>query len=1039
MAEEVKYNNTLVSGRADETLTYTKYVKDESSGKSTKELLDEKVNKTDQLGTTQIADNAVTNEKLAEHSVDNTKLSHDSVSYDKIQNDAVITEKIQDNAVTTEKVEEKAITNTKLGDQSVDGRVVREASLETKHFANESVTTEKVARKSITKDKLADNSVDASQLVDGCIGNSKLFPDSVTTEKIKDSSVTNEKVADDTLGIEKFDPEFRKIIQAATGLPDYLSQMIQDVDKSVKQLNEKNTDLQSKVDDNLKKITINKSAQDEKNASLDKNMTKLNTRDDQITETLKNIVVTGGASVASAVTYDNTTSQLTSANIQGAVDELQGAKIDKTSILQEPGEDENKVMSQKAVSAKLSDISDKLDKKQDRFNNISEEAVESIVEEISIQNNEGEEIAHIDNNISNFRNLQSNGLPVLTKEDVDILNKNFSESESDDAEEQIWADNDYDLTAPDKSKEFVRIGNYGVKSKSFQTLDGSKVMLDNYETVSNIRNRRIKEMKEWNKLGVGMFIHWGVYSVLEGHYSGKNINGENINFTSSGIAEWILRLAKIPEGIYKSYQSMFTADKWNTDEVAKIAYNAGMKYIVITAKHHEGFVLYDSKFASWCTKTSSARNTLLDELKKSCEKFGLKFCLYFSQTTDWTTDGGYGQDFKNNENKDPYTNEQHLRYINETISVIKEMIERFDPYVLWYDAPSDKDNFASLKFLDIQLANYPQVIVNDRLFNDFHAGDFAIGEGNYYFGDRPYAENCYTINGSWGYNKKYDTEDHTISAAKILEQYIIESRARGQNALINIGPKGNGEIPSLIKARLSEISTFIKKYGFFFSTEPVNTVSFPNWGRVIKCGNTLKCFVWDKSKRITISGINTTFVKSVYVYDTESTDNLSIVDEYNMIISNIPSKEESEYPAVIDIEFSNHIVAEKFSNVISADNNKLNVSAFVTHSAYPALMGYGTDTYQLGSWTDISSISSVFKYEGETTDKTITFTKTLQEKNDISFTITLVNISNGKKQIINVINDTAEQTVSLEKGIVYEINIRKEVPEWYNLKDIIFS
>lgn len=350
MAEEVKYNNTLVSGRADETLSYTRYIKDESSGKSAKELLDEKVNKTDQLGTTQIADKAVTNEKLAEHSVDNSKLSPDSVSYEKIQEGAVVTEKIHDGAITTEKIEEKAVMNQKLGDQSVDGRVVREASLETKHFADESVTTEKVARKSITKDKLADNSVDNSQVVDGSIGNAKLSPDSVTTEKIKDSSVTNEKVANDTLGFEKFDPELRKTIQAATGLPEDLSQMIQDVDKSVKQLHEKDTNLQSQVNDNQQKITANKSAQDAKNALLDENMAKLNTRDDQITETLKNISATGGASVASAVTYDNTTSQLTSANIQGAVDELQGAKIDKTSISQESGEAEDKVMSQKAVS-----------------------------------------------------------------------------------------------------------------------------------------------------------------------------------------------------------------------------------------------------------------------------------------------------------------------------------------------------------------------------------------------------------------------------------------------------------------------------------------------------------------------------------------------------------------------------------------------------------------------------------------------------------------------------------------------------------------
>lgn len=338
MAEEVKYNNTLVSGRADETLTYTKYVKDESSGKSTKELLDEKVNKTDQLGTTQIADKAVTNEKLAEHSVDNSKLSPDSVSYDKIQNDAVITEKIQDNAVTTEKVEEKAITNTKLGDQSVDGRVVREASLETKHFANESVTTEKVARKSITKDKLADNTVDASQVVDGSIGNSKLSPDSVTTEKIKDCSVTNEKVADDTLGIEKFDPELRKTIQAATGLPEDLSQMIQDVDKSIKQLKENDTDLQSQIDDKQHQITAN-----------DDDISLLQTRSTQMEKAIKGISASGGASQATAVTYENSESGLDSVTAQGAIDELANKKFNKENIAQDFGDSEDKVVSQFAL------------------------------------------------------------------------------------------------------------------------------------------------------------------------------------------------------------------------------------------------------------------------------------------------------------------------------------------------------------------------------------------------------------------------------------------------------------------------------------------------------------------------------------------------------------------------------------------------------------------------------------------------------------------------------------------------------------------
>lgn len=188
--------------------------------------------------TSKIADQNVTSEKIADQSVDNTKLSSLSVTYDKIKDKAVITEKLNDRAVTTEKVEEKAITNPKLGDQSVDGRVVREASLETKHFTNESVTTEKIARKSITKDKLSDDAVDTSQVKDGSIVNSKLAKDSVSTEKIENGSVTNDKLADGTMKLDKFDPELRKAIESATGLPDNLVEMIQDVDENLAKLND---------------------------------------------------------------------------------------------------------------------------------------------------------------------------------------------------------------------------------------------------------------------------------------------------------------------------------------------------------------------------------------------------------------------------------------------------------------------------------------------------------------------------------------------------------------------------------------------------------------------------------------------------------------------------------------------------------------------------------------------------------------------------------------------------------------------------------
>ena len=188
--------------------------------------------------TSKIADQNVTREKLADQSVDNSKLSPKAVTYDKLNDKSVITEKLNDRAVTTEKVEEKAITNPKLGDQSVDGRVVREASLETKHLANESVTTDKIARKSITKDKIAEGAVDETLIKDGSIVNSKLSKNSVSTDKIENGSVTNDKLANGTLKIDKFDPELRKAIESATGLPDNLVGLIQDVDENLAKLND---------------------------------------------------------------------------------------------------------------------------------------------------------------------------------------------------------------------------------------------------------------------------------------------------------------------------------------------------------------------------------------------------------------------------------------------------------------------------------------------------------------------------------------------------------------------------------------------------------------------------------------------------------------------------------------------------------------------------------------------------------------------------------------------------------------------------------
>lgn len=232
MAEKKKYNSILISGRKDQTLTYSKYVKDEESGESVKESLDKKVNITDELTTQQIKDGAITNEKMAADSVGNTNL--------------------QDGSVSNEKLEDGSITN----------------------------------------------------------------------EKLAENSITKEKLKDNTIGVEKLDPELRQTINAATGLPENLVETIQNVDDTLKDHQKQLDDKQSQIDDKQKQITAN-----------DEDISLLQTRSTQMEETIKSIAATGGASQATAVTYNNEKSKLTAVNIQSAVDEV----VDKTAIKNEEG------------------------------------------------------------------------------------------------------------------------------------------------------------------------------------------------------------------------------------------------------------------------------------------------------------------------------------------------------------------------------------------------------------------------------------------------------------------------------------------------------------------------------------------------------------------------------------------------------------------------------------------------------------------------------------------------------------------------------
>ena len=570
---------------------------------------------------------------------------------------------------------------------------------------------------------------------------------------------------------------------------------------------------------------------------------------------------------------------------------------------------------------------------------------------------------------------------------------------------------------------------------------GLNVNKVNYYLNEKIRNAYIKDMEEWFKLGTGMFIHWGVYSVLGGHYEGLDIDGNYINTDVNSIAEWIINTLKIPDATYKAYQSQFTAANWDADLVANMAYECGLKYIIITAKHHEGFTLYDSQYANWDIKSSGANGKdPLMELKKACEKYGLKFCLYFSQVRDWIAEGGFGQSYKTG--SDPYTESQHFAYIDMTVNILKEMIGKYNPYVLWYDGPDADDKYSNV-LLQSQLVNYPQVIVNWRLQKGYKVGDFATGEGSYFSGDRnvwKYAENCYTINGSWGYSIIKDDASAINGISDVIGRCFLQSKCRDQNVLINISPKGDGEVPTLTQNLFSDLGAWIRKYGTFDNTHSPNIHSFPNWGRMLIKGNTLKLFVCDGSETVSVDGILTKFVKNVRVYDTVgsngeySEDNYTIMSDHRLSIVNIPSNAETDRtPAVVDVEFGSNIISDVYSNILDDNNLRLTALAFDGKDAtvwvhcwhrWPEAIVSG---FRIGGWKTSSAwIETYFKYEGTTANYNIS-AKMPNGSSDVIVTGVLTDMKDGSVQSFTfskpsngTIGNSVEE-ITLTSGKVYKM------------------
>jgi alpha-L-fucosidase len=426
-----------------------------------------------------------------------------------------------------------------------------------------------------------------------------------------------------------------------------------------------------------------------------------------------------------------------------------------------------------------------------------------------------------------------------------------------------------------------------------------------------------ERMAWWREAKFGMFIHWGVYAQFAGVYNGH----EQLR----GGAEWIMNRSKIPVAEYQEMAKSFNPVKYDPDAWVKMAKNAGMKYIIITAKHHDGFALFNSKASKWdITDATPYGKDLLKPLAEACKKYGIKLGFYYSQAQDWNNPGGSAarkemrEGWLNPDSAkiDAYT-KTFDQYIDDVaVPQVKELMTNYgDIAVLWWDTPTNMTDEAALK-LQAALKTQPHIITNDRLKRPNFPGDTKTPEQKIPSQaelDGMDWETCMTMNGTWGFR----TSDHKWKSTETLIRNLADIASKGGNYLLNVGPKPDGTFPQESIDRLKAIGDWMKVNSESIYGTKSSPLAPLSWGRCTRKeaakGTTLyfSVFNWPADGQLLVPGVKNK-VLSAALLATKA--GLKTEAKGNDLIISLPANAPDAVASVIKVEFEGAVAHQLQAN-----------------------------------------------------------------------------------------------------------------------------